>query len=131
MKDYQFNADYKGVKMCHSDLEYLKKLKSLSRYFLKLLDASYNDFLASSSVFTHPLPSENQYSQLKQRLTNVSLADDPDEDIDNVLNAVGEVLGRDIVEAVANNISSLTTSKSAENFQMDIRRKSERIQDQL
>ena len=120
MRDYQF-----------SDLEYLKKLKSLSRYFLKLLDASYNEFLTSTTVFNYPLPSEIQYCQLKQRLVNISTAHFPDEDIDDVLNAVGEVLGRDIVEGVANNISSLTSSKSAENFQMDIERKSERIQHQL
>ena len=117
--------------MRHSDLEYLKKLKSLSRYFLKLLHTSYNEFLTSTTVFTYPLPSENQYRQVKHRLLIVCTSHLPDEDIDDVLKAVGEVLGRDIVEAVANNMSSLTTSESAENFQMDIKRKSGRIQDQL
>lgn len=99
-------------------MENIRKIKSISRYFLKLLDQSYTKYLLSNASCLHQLPTEDQYCQLKQYLILMSSHAEVNVDqIDTVFDTVGAVLGNEQVKTVDNNVLGIKNSKSWENFQ--------------
>ena len=84
----------------------VRRVRSLSRLFLKLLHSTYNQFLLTSPVFTFPLPPESQYHQLKTFLTEISIREREWVTVEEVLEEASKVLGQRTVEMVRNNVSS-------------------------
>ena len=85
-----------------------RKVRRLSRLFLKLLLTTYNEFLASSPVSSFPLPSHSQYAGLKSFLTELTLRDLEEVEgntLEEVVEAASLVLGQRTVERFSNNIN--------------------------
>ena len=86
----------------------IRRIKTLSRYFLSIMGQSYAQYLQSKASILQDLPTESQYTQLKLFLSNVSVRSTSETweyGYNNiVLDHVKDVLGHDIVEHVLNNI---------------------------
>ena len=83
-----------------------RKVRRLSRLFLKLLQSTYYEFLASSLVFSFPLPSHSQYATLKSFLTQLTVREVEGITLEEVLEAASLVLGHRTVERLSNNINT-------------------------
>ena len=90
------------------EISLLRKVRSLSRLFLKLLHSTYYEFLASSPVFSLPLPSQSQYDRLKTFLTELTVRELEEVEgitLEEVVEAASLVLGQRTVERFSNNIN--------------------------
>ena len=86
----------------------LRKVRRLSRLFLKLLHSTYYEFLASSPVCSFPLPSDSQYARLKSFLTELTVRELEEVEgiiMEEVVEAASLVLGQRTVERLSNNIN--------------------------
>ena len=101
--------------MNHSEMMKRRRQKSLIRYFLRLLQSSYSEYLTSSVFINQPLPTEDQYYTVKNQLGHM-LLNDLEEQFDAAVEAVAEVIGQDTVQRIINNWSSFSTSESGENI---------------
>ena len=99
--------------MNHSEMMKRRRQKSLIRYFLRLLQSSYSEYLTSSVFINQPLPTEDQYYTVKNQLGHL-LLNDLEEQFDAAVEAVAEVIGQDTVQRIINNWSSSSTSESGE-----------------
>ena len=91
----------------HRERDLLRKVRRLSRLFLKQLHSTYNEFLASSPVFSFPLPSHSQYARLKSFLTELTVRELEEVEgitLEEVVEAASLVLGQRTVERLNNNI---------------------------
>ena len=96
-----------------------RSVLSISRYLLSLLGASHSAYLTTSpaAALVWPLPSPAQYYRLRRLLTELT-AGHSEEDLSRVMEAAEAVIGRNIIEAVTNNISSLSSSRSRDNLKV-------------
>ena len=99
--------------MNHSEMMKRRRHKSLVRYFLRLLQSSYSEYLTSSVFINQPLPTEDQYYTVKNQLGHM-LLNHLEEQFDASVEAVAEVIGQDTVQRIINNWSSFSTSESGE-----------------
>ena len=99
--------------MKHSEMMKRRRQKSLIRYFLRLLQSSYSEYLTSSVFINQPLPTEDQYYTVKNQLGHM-LLNHLEEQFDASVEAVAEVIGQDTVQRIINNLSSFSTSESGE-----------------
>ena len=92
----------------------LRKVRSLSRLYLKLLHSTYHEFLLTSPT----LPSQTQYHHLKSFLTELTLkqGESVTVGVEEVVEAARVVLGQRIVKQVKNNICRLATNSSSQDF---------------
>ena len=84
----------------------LRKVRSLSRLFLKLLHSTYNEFLSSSPVSSFPLPSHAQYGRLKSFLIQLTVTEVEGITVEEVVEAASLVLGQRTVERLSNNLNT-------------------------
>ena len=89
----------------NTERDILRKVRSLSRLFLKQLHSTHNEFLASSPVSSFPLPSPSQYDHLKSFLTELTLREVKGISLEEVVEAASLVLGQRTVERFSNNIN--------------------------
>ena len=83
-----------------------RKVRSLSRLFLKLLLSTHNEFLSSSPVCSFPLPSYSQYGRLKSFLTELTLTEVEGITVEEVVEAASLVLGQKTAERLSNNLNT-------------------------
>ena len=84
-----------------------RRMKSLIRCFIKVLHSSYSEYLTSTTFINHPLPTEDQYNNLKSFLAT-ALSGGIEPSLVEVTDAVAEVIGREAVGNIINNISSVS-----------------------
>ena len=102
----------------------VRRVRSVSRMFLSLLQSTYEEFLVSSPVVSFPVPSRPQYCHLKTFLTARSMLEADGESevvgVDEIVDAACPVLGERTVKRITNNLCWVTSTSACLDLLRDI-----------
>ena len=82
----------------------LRNVKALSRLFLKLLRESHSQFLWSKLASCLPIPTEEEYQNVKDQFIKMSLLDsyDPTQASNKVVIIASKIFGQTMVQVIKN-----------------------------
>jgi hypothetical protein len=82
----------------------LRNVKASSRLFLKLLKESHSQFLWSRLGSCLPIPTEEEYQNVKDQLIKMSLLDnyDPTQTSNKVVKIATKIFGQTMVQVIKN-----------------------------